>query len=111
MRDKTIASYCSPSGDICYGILNRGGHVVLQITTAAHYFNRYTLCVTRLPRSSSPEHAQRCGAVPVLRQRAGTWGSSVSYTRQYPVLPPDASRSCGSVWEGRSGRRSSSAGR
>jgi hypothetical protein len=86
--EKTIAAYCSPSGDICYGIFNRGGHVILQITTAAHYFNRYTLCVTRLPRSPNPEHAQRCGAFPLLRRRAGTWSSSVSYTRQYPVLPP-----------------------
>jgi hypothetical protein len=87
-RDRTIASYCSPSGDICYGILNRGGQVVLQLTTAAHYFDRYTLCVTRLPRSQNPEHAQRCGAFPVLRGRGGTWGSSVNYARQYPVLPP-----------------------
>ena len=87
-RPTTIASYCSSSGDVCYGIFNRGGKVFLELTTAARYFNRYTLCVTRLPRGSDPEHAQRCGAFPVFRRAGSTWGSSVNYARQYPPLPP-----------------------
>src|SRR5438034_273690 len=44
---RTIASYCSSSGDICFGIFDRGGKVFLQISTAARYFSRYTVCVTR----------------------------------------------------------------
>jgi len=84
---RTIASYCSPSGDVCYGIFVRDGKVILQITTAARYFSRYTLCVTRLPRSSNAEHAQRCGAFPLFRGGGGTWHSSVSYVRQFPVVP------------------------
>jgi hypothetical protein len=80
---KTIASYCSPSGDVCYGIFNRRGKVVLQITTAARYFNRYTLCVKLLPRGDGAEHSQRCGAFPLLRQRGPTWGSSVNFTKQF----------------------------
>jgi hypothetical protein len=80
-RTKTIASYCSPSGDVCYGIVNRGGKVSLEITTAAKYFNRYTLCVRR----TRPAAPQRCGSFPVFRQSGSTWGSRVNYARQYPV--------------------------
>jgi hypothetical protein len=84
-RSKTIASYCSSSGDVCYGIFNRSGKVHLQITTAARYFKRYSLCVRLLPPASDPAHAQRCGSFPVFRQGGPTWGSSVNYARQYPV--------------------------
>jgi hypothetical protein len=89
-RRTTIASYCSQSGDVCYGILNRGNQVILQITTAARYFTRYTLCVTRLPRGSGPEHARRCGSFPLFRQRGSTWGSSVNFARQFvgPLAHP-----------------------
>ncbi len=83
-RTKTIASYCSPSGDVCYGILNRGGKVSLQITTAAKYFNRYTLCVRR----TRPAAPQRCGSFPAFRQGGSTWGSRVNYARQFPVKSP-----------------------
>ena len=48
-QTEAIASYCSSSGDICFGVFNRGGRARLKITTAARYFSRYTLCVTRLP--------------------------------------------------------------
>ena len=90
---RTIASYCSPSGDVCFGIFKRSGNVVLQITTAARYFSRYTVCVTRLPRGKSPEHAQRCGSFPLFRQSGSTWGSSVNFARQFvgplshPLVP------------------------
>ena len=87
-KPKTIASYCSRSGDVCYGIFKRSGKVSLEITTAARYFNRYTLCVRRLPPRSTPEYAQRCGSFPVFRQGGSTWGSSVNYARQYPVTIP-----------------------
>jgi hypothetical protein len=83
---KTIASYCSTSGDVCYGIFNRGGKVSLEITTAARYFNRYTLCVRRLPPRSTPAYTQRCGSFPVFRQGGSTWGSRVNYARQYPLI-------------------------
>ena len=87
-RPRTIASYCSQSGDVCYGIFNRSGKVYLEITTAARYFRRYTLCVRRLPVSSDAEHAQRCGSFPVFRRSGSTWGSSVNYARQYPLKFP-----------------------
>jgi hypothetical protein len=82
---KTIASYCSPSGDVCYGVINRSGKVYLELTTAALYFKRYTLCVRRLPPRSTAEYAQRCGSFPVFRQGGQTWRSRVNYARQYPL--------------------------
>jgi hypothetical protein len=87
-RSKTIASYCSSSGDVCYGIFKRSGKVYLRITTAARYFKRYDLCVRLLPPGTDGSHAQRCGSFPVFRQGGSTWGSSVNYARQYPVTDP-----------------------
>jgi len=81
---RTVASYCSPSGDVCYGIFKRGGKVSLEITTAAKYFNRYTLCVRR----TRPAAPQRCGSFPVFRQGGSIWGSRVNYARQFPVKSP-----------------------
>ena len=85
---KTIASYCSPSGDVCYGVFNRSGKVDLRITTAARYFKRYTLCVRLLPVGTDGSHLQRCGSFPVFRQGGSTWGSSIDYARQYPIKDP-----------------------
>jgi hypothetical protein len=84
-RPKPIASYCSTSGDVCYGIFKRSGKLFLEITTAARYFNRYILCVRRLPPRSTPAYAQRCRSFPVVRQGGSTWGSRVNYARQYPL--------------------------
>jgi hypothetical protein len=82
-RAKTIASYCSSSGDVCFGIFNRDGRVLFKLTTAARYFSRYTVCATRLPRGKNPEHAQRCGSFPLFRQSRSTWGSSVDFAKQF----------------------------
>ena len=85
---KTIASFCSSSGDVCYGIFNASGKVILRITTAARYFGRYTLCVRLLPPLSDAEHARRCGSSPVFRQAGSAWGSTIRYARQFPVNRP-----------------------
>ena len=86
VNEQRIASYCSPSGDVCYGVFNRAGKVYLRITTAAHYFNRYRLCVRLLPASGGgAEHTLRCGSFPVFRNGGGTWGSAVNYARQFPI--------------------------
>jgi hypothetical protein len=89
VNETKIASYCSSSGDVCYGIFNRAGKVYLRITTAAHYFSRYRLCVRLLPPGASgAEHALRCGSFPVFRAGGGTWASRVNYARQYPIRNP-----------------------
>jgi len=83
-RATTLASYCSPSGDVCYGLIRRNGVVRAELTTAAHYFNRYTLCVR--PPGSGGAGLLRCGSFPVFRQSGSTWGSSVRLARQFPLL-------------------------
>jgi hypothetical protein len=84
-RPRTIAAWCSPSGDVCHGVVDRGGDVRLELTTAARYFGRYTLCVT--PPGAGPEGARRCGEFPVFRAGGGTWASSVRLRRQFPAGP------------------------
>jgi hypothetical protein len=81
---KTLASYCSSSGDICYGLIRRAGVVRAEITTAAHYFNRYTLCVK--PAGTGGAGLLRCGSFPVFRQGGAMWGSSVRLARQFPLV-------------------------
>jgi hypothetical protein len=81
-----LSSYCSPSGDVCYGVFKQDGRVSLEITTAARYFGRYTLCVKRIrPLGGGAENAQRCGSFPVFRQGRGTYGSRINYAKQYPI--------------------------
>ena len=45
----TVESYCSKTGDICFGVFRKQGAIFLDLTAAAKYFDRYTLCV-RTPR-------------------------------------------------------------
>jgi hypothetical protein len=72
-----IARYCSPSGDLCYGIfrLTSSGRIVFQITTQERYFAGYRLCV------KPPTGAVRCRNFPINRQTP-IWGSHV-YWRRY----------------------------
>jgi hypothetical protein len=74
-----IASYCSPSGDVCYGIFNdpAGRYIRFQLTLAARYFGRYRICV-RPPRG-----ATLCKSFPV-RRIGSTYGGSVRWQRQFP---------------------------
>jgi hypothetical protein len=81
---KTVSSYCSPSGDVCYGVFARRKLVLLRITTAAHYFAQYTLCVKG--PGGGAAGIERCGSFPVFRQSGSTWGSTVRHARQYPVV-------------------------
>jgi hypothetical protein len=60
--EQAVATHCSASGDVCYGVFNRAGRVYLRISTAARYFKRYTLCVRLLPPRPGPENALRCGS-------------------------------------------------
>jgi hypothetical protein len=85
---KTLASYCSPSGDVCYGAIKRNGIIRLEITTAARYFRRYTLCVK--PPGPGASGYRRCGSFPIFRH-GSTWSSSVRLDR-FPVTEPGICR-------------------
>jgi len=85
-RPKTLAAYCSSSGDICFGILNRSGAVYLDLSAFARYFERYRVCV-RPPGGA----ARSCRTFP-LRPRGRVWGSSARYGRWFPVGAPGVYR-------------------
>jgi hypothetical protein len=82
-RPRTLASYCSPSGDLCFGVIDRSGAVYLELSLAARYFDRYRLCVR--PPGPGASGAVRCGSFPVGRRGSG-WGSSVKYARQFLLV-------------------------
>jgi hypothetical protein len=69
--------YCSPSGDLCYGIRRERGLIVMRITTIERYFGRYSLCVT------PPRGRRVCGSFPIFRS-GRVWSSRVRWQRQYP---------------------------
>jgi hypothetical protein len=73
-----IATYCSPSGDVWYGIFNdRNRFIRFQLTLAARYFGRYRICV-RPPRG-----ATLCKSFPV-REVGSSYGGQVRWQRQFP---------------------------
>ena len=74
-----VKTYCSPSGDVCFGIFRRSGAIFLDLTTAARYFERYTLCV-RPPRG-----AVTCRRVRVRRNSSGAFSSSVRWHTRFPA--------------------------
>jgi hypothetical protein len=74
-------TYCSPTGDLCYGASPARGGVVLRLTTIERYFGRYTLCVT------SPRRTRVCGSFPIFRS-GQVWESRVRWLRQFPNHGP-----------------------
>jgi hypothetical protein len=71
-------TYCSPSGDVCVGVIEKPrGVVLLEISTAAQYFNRYRVCV-RGPKS------RVCRVFAVRKTAAGGTGSRISWRRNFP---------------------------
>ena len=75
-----IPTYCSPSGDVCYGIFREAGAYNFRLTLAAKYFSRYRLCVRRLGGG------RRCKSFPVKKTGA-QWGGKVSWKRNFPQSP------------------------
>lgn len=77
-----VASYCSESGDVCYGITkDRLGTIRFQLTTAAKYFSRYRVCVRPLGTPAT------CKSFPVKKVGAN-WGGKVIWQRNYPGRGP-----------------------
>jgi hypothetical protein len=85
-KPRTITAYCSSSGDVCYGVFKIDGAAVLQITTAARYFSRYTLCVD--PPGGRAAGKVRCGSFPLFLRGGSAWSSLVKYARQFPRVGP-----------------------
>src|SRR5918992_5696831 len=79
------ATYCSPSGDVCYGITNKRGVIRLHLGLAARYFARYRICV-RPPRG-----ATTCRSFPVKKTGAA-YGGAVRWQRNFPSRGPGVYR-------------------
>ena len=75
-KDRTIASYCSESGDVCTAIHDRGGVVYLQIVTYTLYFKRYQLCV-RGPKSKV------CHTFPISKS-GQNYASTINWSKNFP---------------------------
>jgi hypothetical protein len=82
---KVIASHCSPSGDVCYGVVSRSGAVYFELTTPARYFLRYRLCVR------PPTGTARCRAYS-MRPGPRMWSSIVRFAGQFPHSGPGVYR-------------------
>lgn len=80
-----IASYCSPSGDVCYGIFNDSGTIRFQLTLAARYFARYRVCVR------PPTGATTCRSFPVKKTGA-VYGGAVRWQKNFPPRGPGTYR-------------------
>jgi hypothetical protein len=77
-----IASHCSTSGDVCYGIFQgSAGLIRFQLTTAAKYFSRYRICVRPLGT------AAKCKSFRVGKVGA-SWGGKVIWQRNFPMRGP-----------------------
>lgn len=76
-----VKSYCSPSGDVCYGIFKAGSTYSFRLTLAAKYFSRYRVCVLPLGQQV------KCKSFPVKKTGA-SWGGTVVWQRNFPVRGP-----------------------
>ena len=77
-----VASHCSSSGDVCYGIFKSNlGAVRFQLTTAAKYFPRYRICVRPLGQKTT------CKSFSV-RKVGANWGGKVSWQKNFPMAGP-----------------------
>ena len=76
-----VKSYCSPTGDVCYGIFKSGSVYSFRLTLAAKYFQRYRICVRPLGEQA------KCKSFPVKKTGAAG-GGTVFWQRNYPVRGP-----------------------
>lgn len=89
-----VASYCSTSGDLCYGIFNDSGTIRFRLTLAAKYFSRYRICVRPLSQAATCKRF-------LVRKTGASWGGKVIWQRNFPMSGPRRYR----VTWSQSGRR------
>jgi hypothetical protein len=72
------SSYCSSSGDVCYGVVKGSSPVKLQIVLQAKYFSRFRLCIR------SANGFRDCRRFKVRKLKHGTYGRTVSWPKNFP---------------------------
>jgi hypothetical protein len=70
--------YCSPSGDVCYGVVKGSSPIKLQIVLQAKYFSRFRLCIT------GPHHERDCKHFRIHKLGHGEYGRTVSWPKNFP---------------------------
>ena len=73
--ERYIARYCSPSGDVCFGIFRAGG-IVFQLLSVEKYFPRYQVCVR------APNGARKC-LTSLVRRQGRLYGSHLRWPRRF----------------------------
>lgn len=73
--ERYIARYCSPSGDVCFGIFGAGG-IVFQLLSVEKYFDRYQVCVR------APTGARKC-LTSLVRRQGQLYGSHLRWPRRF----------------------------
>jgi hypothetical protein len=76
---KRLPSYCSPGGDVCYGVALSGPYS-LKLTLAAKYFPRYRICVRPVGK------AKTCKSFRV-RKTGANWGGKEYWSHHFPRVP------------------------
>jgi hypothetical protein len=77
-EQRRIASYCSESGDVCFGIYDNAQHVIrFELVTFTKYFGRYRICV-------SPPRATATCKIFRVRQMGAEYGGKVFWQRSFP---------------------------
>jgi hypothetical protein len=71
------SSYCSPSGDVCYGVVKGSSPIKLQIILQAKYFSRYKLCIR------GPNNIRECRRFKIRKLKHGTYGSTVNVAKHF----------------------------
>lgn len=71
------SSYCSPTGDYCYGVQQRDGVWRISLHTFS-FRGRVRTCVT------APDGSRACRRFRVREQRGGIYGFRVRWSRWFP---------------------------
>jgi len=75
-----LPSYCSESGDVCYGISHAGGAWSFKLTLDSKYFPSYGICVRPAGK------AKKCKWFAV-KQTGANWGGKVYWSQHFPRAP------------------------
>jgi hypothetical protein len=73
-------SYCSESGDVCYGVVKDSSPVKLQIVLQAKYFKKYRLCL------KGPSGQRDCKSFKIRKLKGGQYGSTVKIAKHFDFL-------------------------
>jgi hypothetical protein len=76
-----VASYCSETGDVCYGIYVNRGAYTFRLTLAAKYFARYRLCLKPAGMAATCKRFR-------VRKMGANWGGRVNWLANFPQHGP-----------------------